>query len=231
MGPEIHDHTSLRHVCNFLRNLFQRRRAIDTPVVFDPASCQKHGIRVFGYLLRSPGEARALIKSGLCRGGEYDGAAVLRTQQFNRAQRGVQQVRRQRLRLVKHDHTVRQLVQMAAVAGTVRKKRLQKSHIGGHNTRRIPPLTEFADIFIGVAVDLQQSGDNLLVIPDILLNNRQKRYHNDNSPLTVLLTMLQSEGKQAQCFAQARGRSQGKQSRLLLCSGKTIIEQLIAEAV
>ena len=55
---------------------------------------------------------------------------------------------------------------------SVASSRCGGSDCASSNTGRVPTLTDITDSFVSVAVDLQQVGNNLLVILDVLIDYR-----------------------------------------------------------
>ena len=66
----------------------------------------------------------------------------------HRIDNGLKKSERERLRLVKNNHTPAERVKLAAFAGAIGEHRLKQLNVGSHDNRRIPILTSESGVLI-----------------------------------------------------------------------------------
>ena len=83
-------------------------------------------------------EACHFCQGGLSGSTQQDGDAIVRHQQVQRVEDGLQKLRWQQLGFVEHDHAVGKPVQLAAARGARGKQRFEQLHVGSDYQRRVP---------------------------------------------------------------------------------------------
>ena len=143
------------------------------------------------------------------------------SQQVERIEYRLQKFRRQQLRLIQHDHTVDEIMQLAATTGAGGEQRLKQLDIGGHDQRCIPVLcrqtaTRSFAVYIKVAMvfhDIIFAEDAAKHISG-LLDDAGVGNGVDDAPLCVILRvmigMFQREGQTGKCLAATGGHGKRK---------------------
>ena len=188
------------------------------PFHMDPA----HGLIQDGVvgedlLRRPPGPGQgAEIRLG--RGGKYHGTMVFPAQCVDGLNGGRRQIGGQALRFVKKDHTVGDVVQLAAIGGLVSKQALEKADGGCQDHRGVPAGSQLP-CGIGqrlLTVVNQKVGKNVCIFLFALFSQRQKRQHNDDSTQPIFFAVMQCKMEHGQRFAHSGGGGQCEKPAWLL---------------
>ena len=91
------------------------------------------------------------VEGRLRRRAQYHRTTVVRHELYKRAQTRKQLLGGNHLRLVKHDHAVRDIVQLAAARCPVSVERLEELYVRRHHDGRVPILGRSAKRFLRVA--------------------------------------------------------------------------------
>ena len=184
------------------------------------------------------------VAQGWLRGGaQHHGDAVVRHQQLEHVQNGLQKRRGQLLRLVQHDDAAHQVVQLAAARGFGGKERFEQLHVGGDDQRCVPVLAGQAAaggfVFFG-SVGLAVVFDQYLVAQGLehvtehiccLLDDAGVGDGVDDAALAVGLCVLQSKRQAGEGFAPTRGHREREEARWQGSLGAALAQDVGAQRV
>ena len=188
-------------------------------------------------------EIRGAVQRGLGGGTQQHRHAVVRHQQIEHIQNGLQKGRRQLLRLVQHDDAARQVVQLSAARGFGCKQRLEQLHVGGNDQRRIPVFAGqtaarsfvlLGGVKLAVVFDqhlITQQLEDLAEHIRCLLNDAGVGNGIDDTALVVRQRMLQRKGQAGESFAAARWHREREEARWQGRLGTALAQDVCAQGV
>ena len=185
-----------------------------------------------------------IVQNRLGGRAQHRAGPEVRHQAGDRPHTGQQGVHGQHLRLVKDDHAVGDVVQLAALGGAVGMDGFKELHRRGHDHRRIPVLAgqALAALFttcllIGIencaAVVLED-----VVLPEdvpeyegVLFDDGGVGNHIDDAPHVVPQGVPQRKGQRGQGLAAARGHGQRVDALLPRPGLRAVLQDPAAQAV
>nr|WP_244314552.1 hypothetical protein [Paracoccus pantotrophus] len=225
MGTAVDDDHSLRRVAQCL----DEGVVVHLAALHDAGAAQLAGEphrigRQFAALQRQAALLQlATVEGGLRGRAKHHRTTVMRAERVDHPQRGHQQLARQGLRLVQHDHRTGDIVQLAAARRTHREKTFEELHIGRDDQRRGPVLHGKAQLVLALRIGPFVVDGRMMLQHGItkktakngcsLVDDRSIRNREYDPAMPVAHRVVQRKTQRGQRLAAAGGDGQRKKPR------------------